>query len=248
MKKPTLHGLRILVTRPEEQAQRLAQSIQDYGGEVVVFPLLETRIQDQAPASLANLQNYHMIIFVSRSAAKYIWPFLPHGLPDNIKIAVVGSGTRQELIRHGRHPDLMPLNRFDTEGLLELEDLEEVEDEHILIVRGQDGREKLREALTERGAKVSYAEVYQRHFSQQALTNNELDVDAIVITSGQALEHLVALAKQAKLEEKLFRKTLVLIHSRIASNAKQLGFENPPLVAKQASDQGILKALLSITS
>ena len=248
MNKPKLQGLRILITRPEENAQRLAEQISNYGAKTVIFPLLETQQANQAPDTLNDLEAYDMMIFVSRSAARYIWPFVPKGIPESIKVAVVGDGTRQELIKHGRHPDLMPVdNQFDSEGLLALEDLEDVQDSHILIVRGQNGREKLHEVLTERGAKVSYAEVYQREFCKRALTPEVLDVDVIVITSSQALEHLVNLASQAGLADILMEKTLVLIHPRIANVAKELGFRKPPLTAKQASDSGILKALLSVT-
>jgi len=246
--KPKLEGLKVLVTRPQEQAQRLAESIQNYGGQAIGFPLLETKPVEETPAAFLDLTKTDMMIFVSRSAARYVWDFLPNGIPESIKIAVVGAGTRQELVSRGRYPDVMPMERFDSEGLLELEDLELVEGLNIIIVRGQNGREKLKQVLTERGAKVSYAEVYQRVYSEQALTYKELDVDAIVVTSNQALEHLRLLAERSELEPVLFARQMVVIHPRIASLVKELGFKREPIVAAQASDSGILRALLSINA
>lgn len=242
--KPRLEGLKVLVTRPKEQAQRLVETIQNYGGQAVAYPLLETRPSERAPEALADLTQTDMMIFVSRSAARYVWNFID-AIPDAIKVAVVGAGTRQELVSRGRYPDVMPMERFDSEGLLELDDLEQVEDLNVVIVRGQNGREKLKQVLTERGAIVSYAEVYQRIFSEQVLTYETIDVDAIVVTSSQALEHLRELARRSELEPVLLARQMVVIHPRIAALVKELGFKREPIVAAQASDSGILKALSS---
>ena len=79
----------------------------------------------------------------------------------------------------------------NSEGLLALMPLQNVAGKRIAIIRGDSGRDLLRDALIQRGAEVKYLEVYRkrpvdadlirqlRQLAQQPLL--------VVLTSGEAL-------------------------------------------------------------
>jgi len=110
-----------------------------------------------------NLDLYDHIIFISTNA-------VVHGLrpladrwpqwPVNLKWYAVGDSTAAQLKMAGIDP-LVPVE-FSSEGLLALPELTQVESQRVLIVRGQGGRETLKETLIKRNAIVDYLEVYQR--------------------------------------------------------------------------------------
>ncbi len=50
----------------------------------------------------------------------------------------------------------------DSEHLLRLPALQNVEQQQVLILRGNGGRELIKDALVRRGAKVHYSETYKR--------------------------------------------------------------------------------------
>ena len=175
-----------------------------------------------------------------------IWPHLPtFSKAESAKFAAVGQATAAALEQHGHPADIVPTEHFDSEGLLAMPELEAVAGKRILIIRGQNGREKLVESLRSRGAKVDYAEVYSRLATKQALTFEADNIDVIVITSSEALVTLQQIAMDTD-KPWLFDKQLLVLHERIAMRARELGFKLNPVIADQASEAALLDALHSI--
>ncbi len=239
-----LHGLKVLVTRPEAQAASLLNAISAHGGVPKHFPLLEIKPSDSMPAAFERLDQFRLVIFLSRNAVKYAWAYLSSGLPKHIKVAAIGQGTADELTDNGQHVDYLPSGSYDSEGLLALDALQSIQDEQILIIRGQSGREHLAKVLQQRGAKVEYAEVYQRLKTKRVLTNADADVDVIVLSSSEALQHLASCAKRDQ-QDWVFKKQIVVIHPRIAVHASELGFTLKPLVVEQVHEAGLDSAILN---
>ena len=239
-----LHGLKVLVTRPEEQAAPLLHAISAHGGEPKPFPLLEIKPSDSMPAAFERLDQFQLVIFVSRNAVKHAWAYLGSGFPTHIKVAAIGQGTADELMNNAQHVDYLPADSYDSEGLLALDALQSIQDLQILIVRGQSGREHLAKVLQQRGAKVEYAEVYQRLKTERVLTNADSDVDAIVVSSSEAFQHLATCAERDQ-QDWVFDKPIVVIHPRIAVHASELGFTLKPLVVEQVHEAGLDSAILN---
>ncbi len=238
-----LNGLKVLVTRPKEQAAPLTEAISSYGGIPVEFPLLEIEPVSTKPPALDHLDKYNVIIFVSRNAVKHAWPFLSTGLPSHIKVAVVGQGTADELNSHHQQVHYLPSVSFDSEGLLALEAFQSLEGQRILIVRGQSGREHLASVLKQRGAEVEYVEVYQRLKTKRALTDEYADIDAIVVSSSEAIKHLAKCAVRDQ-QNWIFNTQIVAIHPRIAMQACELGFTLKPVVVDRVHETGLESAIV----
>jgi len=245
----SLNGLTVMVTRPVEQAASLLKAIGSQGGVVKNYPLLEIHAAQTAPSAFDQLDQFDLIIFVSRNAVSHAWAYLNSGLPARLKVAAMGQATAAALQAHKQHVDFVPTDSFDSEGLLALEGLQSLPAQKVLIVRGQAGREHLAQGLENRGAVVEYAEVYRRFRTEQALTNAYQDVAAIVVSSTEALQHLAECARRDQ-QAWVFDKMLVVIHPRIALQASELGFTLRPVIVGQDHDQGldcaIVDALKSI--
>jgi uroporphyrinogen-III synthase len=219
-----LAGRRILVTRPRELAQGLAALIAGAGGEPVLYPAIEIHDPENpaaARALLARAALFDLAVFVSPSAVRRA--FALHAGSWPARVAAVGEGTRRELEALGLRGVIAPQARADSEALLALDELRQVRGQRVLIVRGAGGREFLGQALAERGARVEYAECYRRIRPQAAPPDGELH--GACVTSGEALENLVALAGR----ERLRALPVFVPHPRIVRLARELGLEAPLL-------------------
>ena len=246
-----LHGLGVLVTRPREQSDALCERIEASHGRPVRFPVLEILPPADPGAArrvLAEAQRADLLVFVSANAVHHAYPLLPEVLPAGLDIAAVGRATAGALAEVGLEPTLVPGGRFDSEGLLALPGLQEMEGRRVIIVRGEGGREKLRQVLESRGAQVQYAEVYRRQCVQRSAANLvaswEQLAQAVTVTSVEILECLWQLLGEAGQE--LLRQTpLVVLSERIAARARALGCARV-LVTEQAGERAILQCLCEL--
>jgi uroporphyrinogen-III synthase len=219
-----LAGKRIAVTRPRELAQGLADLVARAGGEAVLYPAIEILDpEDPQPARelLARAGDFDLAVFVSPTAVRKA--FALHAAPWPARIAAVGEGTRRELLERGLRDVLAPVGRADSEALLALPALQQVEGARVLIVRGAGGRELLGETLAARGASVAYAECYRR--ARPAAPPPAGTLDAVCASSSEALENLVALLGR----ERLRGVPVFVPHERIARRARELGLERAVL-------------------
>lgn len=244
-----LHGTAVLVTRPAHQAGPLCDRIAAANGRPVRFPLLQILDNSDSPETrerLAHLGDYQIAIFISPNAIRFGLDAIEGtgGLPEPLQLAAVGQGTARALQqRLGRAPDLVPQDRFDSEGLLALPGLQQVAGKRILILRGNGGRELLAETLRERGAEVDYAEVYRREKPPADTAGADwLDkTDIISVTSSEALQNLVELTPASE-HQRLFEKPLVVVSERTATLARKLGFTRA-LLAPRAGDDAIVDTI-----
>src|SRR5690606_18281206 len=109
-----------------------------------------------------SLEGYDMGIFVSPNAVRGALKYLGRSLPPRLTLVAVGPGTARALVDAGHDTVLVPDNEFNSEALLALPQLRNVQGKRVVIFRGESGRGLLREVLEARGAKVDYAEVYRR--------------------------------------------------------------------------------------
>jgi len=243
-----LIGLRIVVTRPRDQAVQLAQRIEQAGGIPLLFPLLDIApVQDVRALheQIARLPMFDLAIFVSPNAVRYgIAAIRSVGaLPPSLKIATVGQGSARALREAGITNVIAPVERFDSEGLLALPELQAVSGWHVMIFRGDGGRELLGDTLRARGATVEYAACYQRSKPRQdvgAMVN--AIPDAIIVTSSEALGYLWQML-DGKSQAALRDTPLFVPHERIAGLARHQGWRKVLLAG--SGDDGLLSALIA---
>lgn len=252
-----LTGIGIAITRPIDQAKKLSQLISDAGGTPISFPLIEiTALTDysQFESVISTVNQYDWAIFISSNAVQNGMPrLLKQGFPTQLQFAAIGPVTAAELQIFGVKQVLTPLThakqgeetkvRFDSESLLALPEMQVMQGKKVMLFRGIGGRDVLAETLKSRGAIVTFAECYQRINPQ---TNCDLlaqlwaekKLHGIVVTSSEAMRHLLDLARDS---EWLKNVTLYVNHARIAELPLQLDLKVK--IAHAPGDDAMLKEL-----
>lgn len=250
----SLAGRHIVVTRPRAQAAGLAALIEDAGGTPVLFPVIDIEpALDPAPLAATHLDDYQLAVFISPNAVDYSLPTLLAGRPwpSGVQAAAVGTGTVKALEKFGVAGTVVPSERFDSEGLLELPALqaERVAGQRVLILRGDGGRELIADTLRQRGATVDYLACYRRlppgdgvHALSDLAARGALD--ALTVSSSEGLRNLhqllTAPAQQALLMQ-ICAAPCFVPHPRIAEVAHGLGHRQ--VILTGPADAGLIAGL-----
>ncbi|MET0377979.1 MAG: uroporphyrinogen-III synthase [Spongiibacteraceae bacterium] len=253
-----LAGLRVLITRPRGRGETLAAAIRAAGGEVAEVPLLAVEPLDpqrdaelcrSVDARLQQLDRYDAIIVISINAvamglerASRFWP----SWPTQPRWYAIGSATAEALQQWGVAASA-PARGMYSEALLALPELQHMENQRVLIVRGIGGRETLASVLRARDATVEYAECYRRVepvldlAERTALT---APVDVICVNSAETLANLWNnLPESARAD--VYRRALIVPSARVAEKAHELGFQYV-ITAANAGTAATLDALAGI--
>jgi uroporphyrinogen-III synthase len=246
-----LAGKGIVVTRPAHQSAHLVGLIAAAGGTPILFPTIEiAAIEDQGPLSalIARLDEFDIAIFVSPNAANVAMTLIRKQrlLPAHLKLATIGSGGVRELEKHGISEVIAP-RRFDSEALLDMPEIRNVAGLRIVIFRGRGGRELLGDTLSARGARVEYAECYQRRVPKvradvllQAWERQE--IHSIIATSSEGVRNLFVLVDDSGLTP-LKQTSFFVPHPRIAQTARALGVAE--VVQTGQGDEELVRGLVS---
>ncbi len=248
----SLTGRRILITRPKGQEEGLCRLIEEAGGEPFKAPLIRIEPGSDPDAARALLHadpGWDWLIFVSSNAVRVALDALPWlgRLSGVTRIAAIGEATADALEKAGLQVDVVPYSGFNSEALLEDARLFEVAGKRVLILRGEGGREVLAEGLRARGAEVHYAELYQRvpvefdEFLSVLERWPQGDFDAVVVTSGEALERLDELLSLGGAST-FHKPPLVVPGERLSEKARSQGWSDI-LTADSASDESIARVL-----
>jgi uroporphyrinogen-III synthase len=228
-----LAGRGIVVTRPREQAGRLAALLEAAGARALVYPAIEIAdAADPAPAQriLERLGEFDLAVFVSPTAVERAFR-LVRAWPRGLRAAAVGQGSARTLERSGVRQVLAPVEGADSESLLALPELARVDGKRIVVFRGEGGRELLGETLRSRGAAVEYAEVYRRAAPRLDLAPllgewRGGGVHAVTISSSAGLRNFLGLLEGAggdAAAAALRATPLFAGHERVAAEARRLG-------------------------
>lgn len=248
-----LNSVRVLVTRPEHQAENLSHLIEEQGGIAVRFPTLEIISRDdsdQIKDTLANLDKFHGVIFISANAVNFALKANSGKIArtKSVRFAAVGQATAQAMKMVGLPVDWVPENGYNSEALLAMPGLQQVDGQVFLIVRGEGGREQLATTLRSRGAEVNYLEVYKRIIPRidsspvvSLLTQRCLDV--ITVTSAEALQNLTIMLSEIN-NKLLLSIPLVVVSDRIRRQAFDMGF-NRIAVTDSPTDTAILDTVIT---
>jgi len=262
MSLQALNNRVIVITRPEGQATKLSSLVTEAGGRPASFPLIAIApLQDYTAFEdmLAQLHSYDWAIFISSNAVQNAMPRLlgkQHAIPPNLKFAAIGPVTAGQLMEFGVPDVLTPQTRFDSEALLALPEMQNITGQRFLIFRGLGGREVLADTLKERGAIVEFAESYRRINPQTDVTTlirlwQNKQLDAIVVTSSEAMRHLLELAGVNLLARSqaagvppdwLNDAVLCVNHARIAETAAKFGLR--VAIADAPGDEAMLQCLV----
>lgn len=242
-----LQGQVILNTRPLQQQADLSALLESDGARVLSFAAIDIMAAPSTPfhENLArDIGQYDIVIFVSRNAVDAAFRWLEE-IPANTRLAIIGEASRIALALQVADLEqrLISSEPYNSEALLNADELQSVAGRRILILRGQSGRNLLGDRLQARGAEVSYCEVYRRELPQPApgvfarLVKAAFPTLAL-LTSNEGMQNLMQLVR-GEPGHRLCQIPWLLISERMRESALNLGHNAPIIIARSASDKGI---------
>lgn len=230
-----LFGAKILVTRPVNRAAALADRLRREGAEVIGLPAVETRLLTENKELLAALQNlsaYDWLAFTSPSGVELFFEYMRERRMDlrslfHLKIAVIGSGTGEELEKRGIYADYMP-ERFYAADLGEGLSERVKAGERLLILRAREASPELIKPLREKQTEYEDVPLYETVFPKQSPQTlrvkkmlREGQFRFVTFTSGSTVRGFLETLEPSPEELESF--TAVCIGSQTAAQAEKAG-------------------------
>jgi uroporphyrinogen-III synthase len=245
--------MRVVVTRPQAQADALVAELQRLGIDAVALPLIEIAAVADATAlrqAWDTLSRQALVMFVSANAVAHFFAQRPSPAcwPPQTLAGSTGPGTSAALRQAGVPPPLLvepAADVFDSEALWERLRDRPWSGRQVLVVRGEGGRDWLAERLGAAGATVRFVAAYERRPPRLDAAGQERLREALAeplahlwaVSSSEALGHLERLAPGADWS----RSAAVAPHPRIVAALRRLGFGHVRLAA--AGAEALAKAL-----
>jgi uroporphyrinogen III methyltransferase/synthase len=200
-----LFGRGIVITRPEAQAEGLAELLRAQGARVIPFPVIRIappESWDPFDQAIDRLETYHWIVFTSANGVSSFFRRLRERGRDirdlkGIRIATIGPATAAAVGALGIRVDLVP-EEFISEGVVRAFAGENLRGCRILLPRAEEARDVIPEGLAEMGAKVDVVTAYRTLRSDRDASGilPLLDggkVDVITFTSPSTVTHFLGI-------------------------------------------------------
>jgi uroporphyrinogen-III synthase len=206
----SLTGKRVVITRPPEQADTLAEQLRQLGAMPILFPTIQLQPApgETITAVLPHLSTYYWLIFTSSNAVEFFFRYLSrsHTLPP---IAVSGPKTAEKLRTYGIEPVFMP-DKFVGEALVA--GLGDLSGKKLLFPRAKIGRSQIVDLLRQQGATVDEIPLYNTVTAVPtpgAIAEIANGFDAITFTSPSCVRSFLEILEAAGLNRTLLETAVV---------------------------------------
>jgi uroporphyrinogen-III synthase len=214
--------MKVLITRPRNQADSFADALKAAGFEPVFFPVIEIRPFEENVAldrAIEKLNCYDWVVFTSVNGVDAFFSVIVRERSDRSnllidegiasssvrndsgpKIAAIGPKTAQSLESRGVAPDFVP-DEYIAEAILP--GLGDLRGRWVLLPRAEIARKALPEAILEAGGMAHEIAVYQTlpaEVDQDGLAALKSGVDAVTFTSPSTVENFVEIVRRAGLD------------------------------------------------
>ncbi len=238
-----LSNVSIVVTRPRRQSEPFCKKLRQLGASPISIPCIEvTSLSHQCDI---DTNSFDFAIFISPNAVEFGYKsFLDLGeITEFCKIAAVGPSTAEALLNCGVENVLCSSTAADSEGLLEIPELQTLSGKSIKIIKGVGGRHYLKDTLVERGANVTSIDVYERKLPRSVPASAfRSKIDLILFTSSEIVENFLAITP-LDLQKSLLNCQIIVGHPRIAEKVTSLGFKKLPIIAASPADREMLATI-----
>jgi uroporphyrinogen-III synthase len=231
---------RLLVTRPAEQAEALADRLRTLGHEVLVEPMLRIRFLDSALPSLEGVQ---AILLTSRNGARALAGATDH---RDIRIIAVGDATAEE----ARAAGFAQVESADGDGAALIDYVAQhlrPEDGSLLHVSGFDVAADVAAELSDKGFQADRVVLYEADVADSlspALRQTLADraIDAALFYSPRAARTFASLIEEAGLASQLRTVVAIALSEQVAEGIRHLGWREVRVAA--APNEPALLSLL----
>ena len=172
-----LYGLRVMITRPADQAEPLYASLRDLGAEVLPYPTIATSdfidltSWNKFEDILADDSGNKWIVFTSENGVRYFLGRYISRFGDirklsGFKIAAIGAGTAQALDGYNLKPDFVPAKATIDSFITEFKDEIDLTKASIIRIKGNLADNRIEEGLKSIARAILPVEVYTTYVPQ----------------------------------------------------------------------------------
>ncbi len=243
---------RVLITRPQAQADGIAEGLRAAGYEPILFPVIEIRAAEpnrELDEALEHLDRYAWVVFTSANAVDIVFrnrhmdrakECMAHG----VRVAAIGPKTASELRRRGVSPEFVPAE-YIAEAILP--GLGDVRGKRVLLPRAEIARKALPEAIAAAGGMPHEIAVYktvQAKPAPEALDALRTGVDIITLTSPSTVENFVDISRKNGLDPLNLRgDPLIACIGPITGRAAKKAGLTHLVVADEYTAEGLIRAI-----
>lgn len=249
---------RVLITRPQAQADGMADGLRAAGFEPILFPVIEIRAAEPNPElaeALEHLDRYAWVVFTSANAVDVVFrnqhiDAAKACMVRGVRVAAIGPKTAAELQARGVGPEFVP-DEYVAEAIVP--GLGDLRGKRVLLPRAEIARKALPDGIAAAGGlphEIAVYQTLQARPSAEALAALSAGVDVITLTSPSTVENFVAIARKNGLDPlHLPGEPLIACIGPITKKAaKKAGLTNL-VVAEEYTTDGLIRAIqLAATS
>lgn len=239
-------------TRPTGQSAELENLLTEESATLLSMPTIDIRplpLDDFGWTQLKNLHSFNWIVFTSPNGLRYFFDRLfelqnNYGLPEHLKIAVVGKKTASQLECYGTSAAFINLGNTAEDFVADFYNRVS-QDEHVLFPIGNLARSVIEDKISKK-AQCTRVLFYETVMPETI--NNEIfnlivtdHYDMIILTSPSGCNNLLRLI-DGKSDPSNLR--LVCIGQTTSTEVIRNGLE-PLITAGTANSQGIYTAILN---
>ena len=257
LKDKPLLGVRVMVTRPADQARPLYRSLRDLGAEVLPYPTIATQ-GHRDPAAWERIRTVESengwIVFTSENGVRYFVRQWQEQFGDirglsGYRIAAVGEGTARALRSFLLAPDFVPTVATTAELASQMAAGNDLSGTTVVRVRGNLADDHVEASLESAGAVVLPLRVYRTYTTswtedrRKKLFSNPPDV--ILFSSGSTVEGFAAGLTKDELENLVTGATVVSIGPSTSQTIRSFGI-TVDVEAEVHTIPGMLDSLIDL--
>ena len=242
--------MRVVVTRPREQADSMAEALRAHGIEPVYFATIQiapVKNPKRLDATLRRLARFDWVVFTSANAVEAVWERLARmeiSFPARTRAAAVGPKTAASLKARGVTSAFVP-EEFVAEAIVP--GLGDLMGKSVMLPLADLAEDTLAKAIESAGGSVVVVTAYHTlppDSDPDGLAALQSGVDAVTFTSGSSARNFAMLAGRAGLNPLSLPGSPIIacIGPKTAAAAREMGFR-VEVVAEDYTVEGLVEAL-----
>jgi uroporphyrinogen-III synthase len=242
--------MKILITRPRNQADAFASNLVKIGFEPIFFPVIEIRPFEENAAldrAIEKLDCYDWAVFTSVNGVEAFFDRLDKAYPESLKTAAIGPKTAKALEAQGVSLEYVP-DEYVAEAILP--GLGDLRGSWVLLPRAEIARKALPKAIVEAGGVAHEIAVYktiQAKPDGDGLAALKSGVDVVTFTSPSTVTNFMEIVREAGLDPlSLPQKPAIACIGPITQKAaEEAGFVDV-VIAEEYTTEGLVKLLQNL--
>ncbi len=250
---------RVLITRPQNQAEEFVHLLRSKGAETIIFPTIQIippQSWDKVDEAISKIEVYDMIIFTSVNGVKFFFQrFKDKGENfkrlKNIRICAIGPKTAAQVEKFHFQVSIIP-KEFCAESIVAVLGKKGMEGKRFLLPRAEKAREVIPEEIKKSGGCIDVVSVYRISKAEGDVDKvkklfQDRAIDIVTFTSSSTVMNFVELFKGDNITDLLKGCIAACIGPVTAKTAEVFGIKSH-IIAREYTIEGLTNAILEYFS